>query len=269
VGVRGDQEEAMNDYHVHSAFSDGRGDVDGFVGRAHELGLAEIGFAEHLVPRALDSDGYGLPASRIPDYVRAVRAAGEDTAVRVLLGAEIDYAPGAEAELDRLLSQARFDYVIGAVHFTDGFAFDLPSLADDPRWEDPDALYRSYWDTVARAASWGRFDVVGHLDLPKTFGRRPSAPMGAAEDAALEAVRQAGLAIELNTSGLRSSAGEAYPAPSLLARAARMGIPLTFGSDAHAAADVGRDFGRAVVLARAAGYTTTLRLSDRVAEALA
>jgi len=115
----------------------------------------------------------------------------------------------------------------------------------------------------------GKWQLGQDVDLPKTFGRRPSAPMGAAEDAALEAVRQAGLAIELNTSGLRSSAGEAYPAPSLLARAARMGIPLTFGSDAHAAADVGRDFGRAVVLARAAGYTTTLRLSDRVAEALA
>jgi len=129
-------------------------------------------------------------------------------------------------------------------------------------------VYRAYWETVAQAAAWGRFEVVGHLDLVKKLGRRPSKAMAAAEDEALAAIRDAGLAIELNTSGLRSATREAYPSPSLLARAAARGIPLTLGSDAHVAADVGRDFARAVALARAAGYASTLRLSDRQEEAL-
>jgi histidinol-phosphatase (PHP family) len=62
--------------------------------------------------------------------------------------------------------------------------------------------------------------------------------------------------------------GEAYPAAALLASAAALGIPLTFGSDAHAPGDVGADFDRAAALARAAGYTATLRLSDRGTVAL-
>ena len=262
----------MNDYHMHTKLSDGEGGFDGFVARAVELGLGEIGFSDHLVPRVCEEEfgdeGYGIPRQDVAGYARGVRRAAAGAGVRVLLGIEIDYVPGAEAELEELLAGEAFDYVIGSVHFADGFAFDSPALSGDPRWDDPDAVFRCYWDTVARAAAWGRFDVVGHLDLPKKLGHAATTPMTAAEDAALAAIRDAGLAIELNTSGLRAVAAEAYPSPSLLARAARLGIPLTLGSDAHTAADVGRDFGRAVALARAAGYVATLRLSDRTPEPL-
>ncbi len=262
----------MNDYHMHTAFSDGEGKMDAFVARAVALGLGEIGFSDHLVPRVCEDEfgdeGYGIPHQDVAGYARAVRRAAARAGVRVLLGIEVDYVPGAEAELETLLARERFDYVICSVHFSDGFAFDSTALRDDPRWDDVDGVWRTYWDTVARAAAWGRFDVVGHLDLPKKFGRRPSAPMTGAEDAALEAIRDAGLAIELNTSGLRTAAREAYPGPGLLARAAVLGIPLTTGSDAHRADDVGRDLDQAAALARAAGHTTTLRLSDRAPEVL-
>jgi histidinol-phosphatase (PHP family) len=259
----------MNDYHMHTSFSDGEGEMDAFVARAAALGLAEIGFTDHLVPRVYDDAGYGLPGQDVARYARAVRRAADAAdGVRVLLGVEVDYIPGAEAELEALLASERFDYVIGSVHFAAGFPFDMTSMLADPRWDDVDAVYRVYWETVARAAAWGRFDVVGHLDLPKKFGRRPAASMTAAEDAALAAIRAAGLAIELNTSGLRTAAREAYPSPSLLERAAALGVPLTLGSDAHSPEDVGCDFERAVALARAAGYGTTRRLSDGGEEAL-
>ena len=156
------------------------------------------------------------------------------------------------------------------MHFADGFAVDSTSLKDDPRWDDVDAVYRAYWETVARAAAWGRFDVVGHLDLVKKFGRRPSKAMIAAEDEALAAIRAAGLAIELNTSGLRSC-GRARrtrdrrcsraPPRSGIPAHARLGrprAPRTWGVTSTAPS----------TLARAAGYSSTLRLSDRQEEAL-
>jgi histidinol-phosphatase (PHP family) len=259
----------MNDYHMHTSLSDGEGDVDAFVAHAAVLGLAEIGITDHLVPRGWDDDGYGLHDQDVAGYARLVRAAARrSTGPRVLVGVEVDYVPGAEAELEELLARERFDYVIGSVHFAGDLPIDVSSYLNDPRWDDVDAVFRTYWETVARAAAWGRFDVVGHLDLPKKSGRHPAEAPTAAEDAALAAIKAAGLAIELNTSGLRSGAGEAYPGPSLLARAAALGIPLTFGSDAHSPGDVGRDFARAVDLARAAGYTATLRLSDGAQEPL-
>jgi histidinol-phosphatase (PHP family) len=84
------------------------------------------------------------------------------------------------------------------------------------------------------------------------------------EDDVLAAAAAVGMAIEVNTAGLRrSEVGETYPSVGVLERACRLGIPVIFGSDAHEAADVGAGFAQAVTCARAAGYDSTLRLSDR------
>ena len=85
---------------------------------------------------------------------------------------------------------------------------------------------------------------------------------------ALHAIRQAGAALELNTAGLRKPVGEAYPAPGLLAEARALGIPLTFGSDAHRPEEVGWAFDQAAVTAREAGYAATLRLAGGLPEPL-
>ena len=60
--------------------------------------------------------------------------------------------------------------------------------------------------------------------------------------------------MELNTAGLRKECKEIYPGPALLQLAARTGVPITFGSDAHAPGEVGMDFPQAIQAARDAGY---------------
>ncbi len=104
---------------------------------------------------------------------------------------------------------------------------------------------------------------MAHLDHITVWSRRPTRDVGAAEDAALEAVAAAGAAIELSTSGLREGAGVMHPAARLLARAHDLGVPLVIDSDAHETAEVGMAFDRGVQAARLAGYRATLRLSDR------
>ena len=59
-----------------------------------------------------------------------------------------------------------------------------------------------------------------------------------------------------------------YPAPGLLERAHRLGIPLAFGSDAHTIDQVGWSFGEGVILAIKAGYTSCLRLSSHTEQPL-
>jgi histidinol phosphatase-like PHP family hydrolase len=59
-----------------------------------------------------------------------------------------------------------------------------------------------------------------------------------------------------------------YPAADLLGHAHAAGIALTFGSDAHHAADVGSHYSEAVQAARGAGYDAWLLLSDRESVAL-
>lgn len=252
----------LSDYHVHSGFSDGVDGVETTVRRAAELGLAEIGISDHFVPPRYDPEGDRLPAERLGEYVTEVRAAAaRHPQVTVLAGLEVDYLPDAAEETLAQLEPLEFDYLVGSVHFVDGWAFDLDSRMTDPRWADLDGLYGRYYAIVAEAAARRRFTVIGHLDLLKKFGARSDDAVNAAA-AALAAIAASGAAIELNTSGFHTPAGEAFPAPELLEAARRLDIPLVLGSDAHTAAEVGRDFDAAVAMARAAGYDATLRLSD-------
>jgi histidinol-phosphatase (PHP family) len=92
--------------------------------------------------------------------------------------------------------------------------------------------------------------------------------VAAAASAALRAVAAAGIALELNTAGLRKPVDEVFPAPGLLAEARALGIPLTFASDAHRPEEVGWAFDQAAVMAREAGYVATLRLGGGLPEPL-
>jgi len=149
------------------------------------------------------------------------------------------------------------------VHFVDGLSIDESRYLEADGWRDPDRVFERYYETLTEAAQTGAFDVVAHLDLPKKWGFRPSTDIRELEDRALAAIAAAGMAVEINTSGLdRHPVAEMYPAEDLLRRARQAGIAVTFGSDAHSAAEVGSHFAQALELAGAAGHESWLRLSD-------
>ena len=116
-------------------------------------------------------------------------------------------------------------------------------------------MWIEYLELVGDAAETGAFTILGHLDLAKKFGYRPSRLLTAELDRLVERVARAGVLVEINTAGLHKPVGEAYPAPHILERLCAAGVNITFGSDAHRPSEVGRDFAHAAELARAAGYT--------------
>ena len=253
------------DYHVHTSFSDGTGSVEECVARALEVGLPEIAIADHIAAEPAPDEDWWVAPDRLAEYcdeVRAVAARHDD--IRVLLGIEAEYVEGREAELDGLLDRWPFEIVVLGVHVVDGFAFDEPALRRDARWDDPDAFLAEYYRTVRRAAEYGRFDVLAHLDYISMWGDQPGPAALRELDAALDALAASGGALELNTDRVSDPAGVMYPSPAILRAAHDRGIPLVIDSDAHEAEHVGRLFDEAIALARESGYRETLRLSDRV-----
>ncbi len=253
------------DYHIHTEWSDGRGSVEDVARRAAELGLPEIAVAEHVTPAPGLGEDWWLRPERLGEYldeVHAVAARHDD--VKVLLGLEAEYVAGQEQQLEELLAAWPFEVVVLGVHEVDGFIFDDPALRKDPRWDDPDALLAAYYRTVRRAAEWGRFDILAHMDYIGLWGHRPGAAVLPEIDAALDALAACGAAIELNTDRFTDAAGVMYPSLEILHGARARGIPLTIDSDAHEVEHVARAWGEAIGHAREAGYRETLRLSDRV-----
>lgn len=246
----------MIDYHVHTArCGHADGEMHEYVERARALGLRELGFADHLPLLTREDPTLTMSSDELAGYAGAVAELAADASdIEVKLGIEADYLPGRERETGELLSSHRFDYVIGSVHFIDGWGFDDSRYIDGYAERDIYDIYDTYFDLVARAASSGLFDIIGHLDLVKKYNFRPERDITILVDNAISAIKEAGVCIELNTAGLRKPVGEVYPDAGILARCARAGVPLTLGSDAHSPGQVGMDFDVALKLAVAAGY---------------
>ncbi|MFC1510680.1 histidinol-phosphatase, partial [Candidatus Omnitrophota bacterium] len=104
------------------------------------------------------------------------------------------------------------------------------------------------------AASSGLFDIMAHVDLVKKFGHRPTVDMTDEIQKTAESFKAAGVAIEVNSSGLRKPVGEIYPSLDNLIIYCNAGVPLVFGSDSHAPNQVACDFDQALALALEAGY---------------
>ena len=258
------------DYHNHTArCGHAEGTMEQYVERAIELGLAEIGFSDHLFLYFLPVDRrdptLAMREEQLPEYVESVLEIQNkySSRIQVRLGLEADYFPGQEDELREILKPYPWDYVYGSVHFLGDWGFDDPRHIDRYGQWDIDELYHHYFDHVKAAAGSGIFDVMGHLDLVKKFGHRPKSDTTDLYSSVAGVLRDAGVAVEVSTAGLRKPVGEIYPGPLLLAECARQGIPVTLASDAHKPSEVGKDLESAVAALRAAGYERFVRFDHR------
>ncbi len=228
------------------------GSMDEFIHRAVAAGIDVFGFADHA-PMSYDPEHRMIPAEA-PIYEQTVRdfAAKMAGTLEILLGYEVDFLPGYM--LDSVL-QGNVDYLIGSVHFLQDWGFDNPRFIDGFRERDIDTVWRDYFDAVRRMAESKLFDIVGHLDLIKIFRFLPSGDIPKIAEPALEAIRRSGMAVEINASGLRKPIAEPYPGLNLLKACNALGIPITFGSDAHHPDHVGFMRTQIEAIARQAGYT--------------
>lgn len=129
--------------------------------------------------------------------------------------------------------------------------------------------YGPYFAESLRAAQSGLGDVLGHLDLVKRYGVRQYGPLDPVvfEEEIREILRAAahsGMGLEINTSGLRQSPGEPYPALTVLGWFRELGGEiLTAGSDAHHADDLGGGITEALAMAKEAGFRAIATFEER------
>jgi histidinol-phosphatase (PHP family) len=234
--------------------------VAAYCDRARAVGVTEIALTEHLFRfRQADEllrgfwDDEPDAALRVSmrdywddharadldSYVACVLAA-QDAGLPVVLGLEVDYYRGRMDDVATLLSGYPFDVLLGSVHWVGTWRFD--DLADPvsmDQWSarQVDEAWSDYVSAVEELAASGTCDVLAHPDLVKVAGHRPATP-DECWDRLVEAAVSSGMAAELSSAGWRKPAAEAYPAPGLLERFVRHGVPLTTASDAHRLADV-------------------------------
>lgn len=239
--------------------------------QAVELGFGEIGFSEHNPMPRDDWDDWHPFQRDFDTYVAQVEQARRDhPTLSIKLGLEVDYIPGLEGWIRQLAGRAPWDYLIGAVHYvSETWDVDNPKKISEWKRRDPWEVWSAYFERLTSAAGSGLFDIIAHADLCKKFCFYPERDCAPLFTKLLETMQRHGLAMELNTAGLRKDCREIYPSPPIVKLAFELGVPITFASDAHAPGEVGANFAEAIALARGAGYTGRCRFTRRQRELVA
>jgi histidinol-phosphatase (PHP family) len=253
---------ALADYHVHTPLCHhATGWPVEFARRAQELGLGELGFADHN-PMEAYFDDWRMLREDLPRYleeVESARAAFPQLPIR--LGLECDFIAGREAWIEELRGLARWDFFIGSVHYLpEGWEVDHPKYVGRHQGQ-AEEIWTSYWRVYEQAIRSGLFDFVAHPDLPKKFGFRPPGDLRRFYEPAIAALAETKTAFEINTAGWRKDCREQYPAREFLELAASANLPLLINSDAHAVEELGAGLPEAAALARDCGFTHTVRLA--------
>lgn len=243
------------DYHIHTKLcGHAIGEPVDYVREAVRRGFTEIGFADHMPLLRIRDEHLTMEPHELPHYVALIEELRSVTdGIKVRLGIEMDYFPGQMDEIWDAAAGIDFDYVYGAVHYIEGWDFGDSRRLSSYQGRDPDETYRRYFEIFCEAAREGRFDIMAHPDLVKKHGIVSRAPIEDFYEMSATALSEAGVAIEVNTSGLRMRAVEQYPSLSFLKHCARHGVAVTLGSDAHSPAQVGLDFDIALSMLKKAG----------------
>jgi histidinol-phosphatase (PHP family) len=258
------------DYHMHTVrCGHAVGRLDEYAARAVALGLREIGFSDHLPLLHMKDSNLSMALDELPLYVEEVdELRAHFTALPIRLGIEVDYLPETAPRLPALLDAYPFDYVMGSLHFVDGWCFDNPNDIGGYEGRDLFALWERYFDLLGEAAESGLFDVLAHPDLIKKFGFRPAADVSHLYEICLDRIAACGIAVEVNTAGLRKPVEEIYPGEEFLRLCRERGIPVTLGSDAHLPEEVGSDFEKALALLKRVGYEEIAFFNGRARSSL-
>ncbi|AZV47152.1 histidinol phosphate phosphatase [Nautilia sp. PV-1] len=247
------------DLHNHTPLcKHATGEPEEYIQKAIEKGIGVYGFADHA-PMNFDPK-YRMNFDEMDKYEQKIISLSQKyDNIKILLGYEVDFTP----ETDKRVLERDVDYFIGSIHFLDNWGFDNPEFIKEWDGRDVDDVYKEYFYLIEKMAESKLFNIVGHIDLVKVFGHKPVKPVKDIAKNAIKAIKKSGMAVELNTAGLRKPVKELYPGDEILEMLLEENIDITFSSDAHSPEQVGFMLSETVEKAKKIGFNKAVYFEKR------
>lgn len=275
------------DYHMHFEYFDYDLDsVKKFIETAKSRGLDEIGISEHshtfpefeqfyyddlilddslvgnFQRRWLKRNKFKHSIEEYFEFMLKLQRANPDFSIKI--GIEVCNFKNQSA-VKKILDSYNFDYIIGSIHFLDGWAFDSSEIVEEWNQRSMKWIYETYAHEVEKLAIGGCYDVLGHpfnirlfKYFPKKFDVTPYL------DRVALALRHNRMGIDVNTGTMyRYPIQEISPYPDFMQAAHEYDLPVIITSDAHQPEDVGRFNDEARKYVKSFGYEKMLRFSKR------
>lgn len=243
-------------YHTHSRYCDGKGELREYVEYALAHGFTHLGFSGHApVPFP---NTFAIHEEDYLDYCNEVRALQQEYADRIIirLGLEIDYIPGIIDHFEPLIEKGGLDYFIGSVHivansqrpdtdptdlwFIDGSRYQtydegLQRLFDGDIRRGVTAFFRQTNEMIEQTHP----PIVGHFDKIVMHNRdryfHYSDPWFLdLVGETVQLIHEVGSIVEINTRGIyKGRHNDFYPAKQTLRAMNEKHIPVLVSTDAH------------------------------------
>lgn len=238
------------DYHIHANVLHPDSKAEDFIMRAIEVGLDEMCITDHA-PFPQFKAGDRIPEGATGRYCARVRELAEKYSdrIRIKCGMEIDYHPTLIPQIEEVLSEGDFDYVIGSSHLH------IPGMIGTPLNElTADEYVGICFENNLNAVRSGYFNTIAHIDMYRwivsrqdRFGLKTTEFDLTKHTALIREVfsemEKRGVNLEVNTHLMSNGdVARAYPAAELTAIASEYDLSYRFGSDAHRAEAVAHGF---------------------------
>ena len=262
------------DYHMH--FEYGSYDLDwvqGFFDSAQKNGIGEIGISEHshgfiefkdlyYEELILDDSIVGSYQAKwleknkfkysLKDYFNFMNTLKEK-GYPVKIGIEICNFKNQD-KVKEIIKDYEFDYIIGSVHFLNGWGYDFADIKQV--WNDfsLEDIYIWYAEEIENLAKSGTYDILGHPFNIRLFKNIPEFDVTQVLERVAIALKAANMVIDINTGTLyRYPIQEISPYPDFLKIAKQYDLPIITSSDAHKPEDCGRYIDQAIQYAKEYG----------------
>ena len=264
---------SIYNFHTHSEFCDGKGELELYVNEALSHGFKAIGFSSHAPLPFYRS--YVMPQERLQEYcasIQELKTKYRDR-IQIYLGLEIDYIPGVTSPDHPHFKALNLDYTIGSIHLVkngkpDGYTYtdeageEFDELLQDVYGGDATKFARHYYSLIREMVREHRPEIVGHLDLIKKVNKDTRYFDETADwykeevMNTLQVIADSKAVLEVNTGGIaRGYVKVPHPSPWIFKECNKLGIPIMLNSDAHSPDHLNAYFKEVLPTLKEAGYT--------------
>ena len=179
-----------------------------------------------------------ISISEYLDFIKLVKS--KVYPIKINFGLEVCYFEKTEDKLREELKKYDFDFLIGSVHFIDGFAFDIKK----EYWEgrDVDYLYKRYFEITESLIKSKLFAQVGHPDAIKIFDFTPTFDLHPYYKKIAKTMKEYNIMTENNSGFLRYGFTNWGLNKDFFEILKINGVCVNKSSDAHKYEDIGNKF---------------------------
>ena len=232
------------DYHMHTHFSgDSEANPREHVLKAIEMNLDEICFTDH---RDFDYpiDSFELDVENYYQEIQSLKEEFKDQ-IKIKWGIEMGLDLDHQEEIENLIQQYPFDFVIGSIHVIHHTELYYGEFF---KGKTKEQAHREFFEeTLKCVKAFDCFNVLGHLDYIVRYGPYEDKTVDHQKyqdiiDEIFKTLIQKGKGIEVNTSGDRDLKTCGFPNFEQVQRYYDLGGRIiTIGTDSHTSDRVGEN----------------------------